>query len=177
MPPGTPLHIVLPQVLLHTPVWVWGVLALITVLGLRQTRDHVVTSRRLTAIPLIWASLSLWGALHAVGTDARVVAAWAAALAASVALTHSLAAPRRVDALGAGRYAVQGSMSPLLAMWAVFVVRYVSSVMLVLNPSLRHDTLFGLAVPALYGALSGVFAARAWRTLRAGAISHRVQPA
>ena len=38
MPSSTPLLIVILEVIRHTPVWVWGILALLIVLGGAQLR-------------------------------------------------------------------------------------------------------------------------------------------
>ena len=35
-----PLSTVIVQIVQHTPGWVWGILAAITLLGLHQMRDH-----------------------------------------------------------------------------------------------------------------------------------------
>lgn len=161
-----PLHQLIGQVIVHTPAWVWGLLVGVTLLGLRQAVDQVLTSRRVIGISVGWTVFSLWGAAHTFGFDALVLLAWAAGLALSLAAQHWLIAPRGVKALGEGRFAVAGSIWPLITIWAVFGVRYVTSVMMVLDPALKQNTSFDLAVPAVYGLLSGLFVGRALRVLR-----------
>jgi hypothetical protein len=161
-----PLHQLIGQVIVHTPFWVWGVLVLITLLGLRQAFDQVLGERRVIGISLAWTAFSLWGAANGFGFHAPVLLAWAASLVVSLAAQHVLIAPRGVQALGDGRFAVAGSWWPLLTIWAVFSVRYVTAVMIVLDPALKQNTTFDLAVPAVYGLLSGLFVGRALRVLR-----------
>lgn len=48
-------------------------------------------------------------------------------------------------------------------MMGIFFTKYVVGVALVMHPELRHDSVFAVAIPVLYGAFSGVFAARALR--------------
>jgi hypothetical protein len=161
-----PLHQIVGQVIVQTPVWVWAMLAAITLLGVLQAFDRVVSTRRIVGMSLGWTVFSLWGAANTFGFNAGVLAAWAAGLALSLAAQHWLIAPRGVRALGEGRYAVAGSFVPLLTIWAVFGVRYVTSVMLVLDPALKQNTTFEIALPAVYGLLSSLFVGRALRVLR-----------
>lgn len=166
MPTDLPLDTIISQVILRTPRWVWAVLLVITVIGVRQLVSHVVTTRRLTTVPVVLGAFSLWGTVAAFGAYPQVLLAWAAGMALVIAVNQQLAWPRQVEPLGEGRYRVAGSVMPLLAMWGVFGVRYVTNVTLALHPGLAHGTLFSLVMPAVYGALSGLFAARALRILR-----------
>ena len=163
---STHLSIAIAQAIQYTPSWVWGVLALITYLGVRQVRDHVITSRRLAVAPVALGAFSLWGALSAFGLRADVVVAWATGMALTVAVNQWLALPRSARYEGEGRYALQGSVWPLLTMWAVFVVRYVANATLAMHHEMAHDTTFSVTMSVTYGALSGVFLARALRILR-----------
>lgn len=161
-----PLPQLIGQVILHTPLWVWGLFAFVTFMGLRQLADQVVTSRRVLGMSLGWTVFSLSGAVGTFGFSAAVLLAWFAGLALSLALQHWLIAPRGVKAVGGRRFAVAGSIWPLLTIWAIFSVRYVTSVMMVLNPALKQSTAFDLAVAAAYGMLSSLFLGRALRVLR-----------
>jgi hypothetical protein len=157
------------QVIVHTPLWVWVLLGFISLLGLRQAKDQVITSGRLIGVSFGWTVLSLIGAASTFGFSAGVLLAWAAGLVLSLALQHGRIAPRGVRALGNGRYAVAGSLWPLLTIWLVFGVRYASSAMVVLDPALKQHAGFGLAVAAIYGLLSSLFVGRALRVLGSGA--------
>lgn len=157
------------QVIVHTPFWVWGLLAFVTFMGLRQAFDQVLTTPRVIGIALGWTAFSVWGAANTFGFNPLVLLAWTSGLALSLAARHWLIAPRGVKALGDGRFAVAGSLWPLLTIWTVFGVRYVTSVMMVLDPALKQNPTFDLAVPAIYGLLSGLFVGRALRVLRSAA--------
>lgn len=56
-------------------------------------------------------------------------------------------------------------------MMGLFLTKYTVGVALALHPELRRQAAFGLAVPLLYGAFSGVFAARALRMWRLASVS------
>jgi hypothetical protein len=166
MPTDMPLDTVISQVIAHTPPYVWVILLFITLLGLRQVVNHVVTTRRLTLVPVVLGAYSLWGTAAAFGPRVEVLALWATGMALAVAVNQPLAWPQEVQHLGDGRYAVQGSVWPLITMWAVFGVRYVTTVTLLMHPHWARGSSFGLAMPLVYGVLSGVLLARSLRILR-----------
>jgi hypothetical protein len=177
MPSNLPLFDVISLVLQHTPAWVWVLLAGITWLGLKQVADRVVTTRRLAIMPVALGAYSLLGATAAFGARVEVLAAWSIGMALVVWVNQWLAWPHRAEYLGSGRYAVPGSIWPLLTMWAVFGIRYVSTVTLMMHRELAHDAVVSLAMPLVYGALSGVLLARSLRVLRLRSTQNGLQPA
>lgn len=157
--------------ILHgTPLWVWAVLLALIALGLSATRTRQMALAHLTALPLAMTGLALWGVVSAFAGSGRLaglLALWL--LCAGLALTWGWrgAAPagtrydpqRRV-------FRLPGSWVPMALILAVFLMKYGIGVQLALAPALAHDSAFALAVTALYGALSGVFAVRTLRVLR-----------
>jgi hypothetical protein len=162
---GFPLAFVLFEIVRHTPGYVWVILATLVVLGSLQLRDHHLTRLRLTLAPLALGAFSLWGAGNAFGVHAGVIGAWALGMAAAFMANRVLQWPREVCSDGAG-FVVRGSAWPLALMLAIFVLRYVVAVTLVFHRDWATDALFGGILAASYGALSGLFAARAWRILQ-----------
>ena len=70
-----------------------------------------------------------------------------------------------VDILGAydpasGRFSVPGSVMPLLTILAIFLLKYTLGIELAMQPALRFEASFALAMAAGYGALTGLFASR-----------------
>ncbi|MBL0727398.1 DUF6622 family protein [Piscinibacter sp. HJYY11] len=161
-----PLLQLIGQIIELTPFWVWGLLAFITLLGARQAFDRELHARTIIGISAGWTVFSIWGAANTFGFNTPVLVAWAMGLALSLAMQHLLVTPRGVTALGGNRFRLAGSLWPLLTIWAVFGVRYVTSVMMLLDPALKQNPSFDLAVPAIYGLLSGLFVGRALRVLR-----------
>jgi hypothetical protein len=176
MPPNIPLSVLIPAVLRGTPPWVWGLLALLVALGALQMRDHVISRTRLMIAPLALGGLGLWGAASAFGANATVLLAWLAGLGAALAANRALRWPRQVRPVDGG-FALAGSPWPLLLMLAIFALRYVVTVSLVLHPQWRADALFSLGLAALYGALSGLFSARALRIWHSGSLQPQALPA
>ena len=64
------------------------------------------------------------------------------------------------------RFHLPGSWLPLLLILIVFTLKYAIGVQLAMQPALAHASGFAFVVTALYGLLSGLFAARTLRVLR-----------
>ncbi|WP_395699386.1 DUF6622 family protein [Aquabacterium sp.] len=155
----------LEQIVSHTPLWVWGLLAGLIALGLRQARDHVLRRGALLVLPLVLATMSLAGASNAFGLLPGVVLAWLTGLAAGAVAFTLLKLPLRAQTLPDGRFAVGGSWLPMVLLIGVFLLRYAVSASLAMHPALAHATGFALGASLLYGGVAGLFARRAWRIL------------
>jgi hypothetical protein len=158
------------QIVSHTPVVVWAVLAGLIVLGASQARARRVGLARATALPLAMVAMSLWGTASLFGSGAHltlVLASWLAAAAAAFVPVMRLAAAHgtQFDA-GSNSFVVPGSWMPMLLIAGVFALRYATNVALALQPALAADATFAAGVAALSGLFTGVFggrAARLWR--------------
>jgi len=160
------------QIILHTPKWVFAVFVLLVWLGARQLLSGSVSLAKVTVMPIAMTALSVFGVLSAFGDSLGALLGWAAAAVALTALVlqRPLPATTRYDA-AAREFHVAGSAVPLMLMMGIFLTKYVVGVSLALHPELRHQAAFALGVPALYGAFSGIFAARAARLWRLAAAS------
>lgn len=159
------MSIFLLTIVARTPLWVWFLLAALIALGLSQARDHVVGRVRVIAQPVGLGLFSLWGAMAAFGMHAQVQGVWLAGLLAGAAAGWLLVLPRQVQALSPRRFAIGGSLVPLVLLMAVFFMRYAINVALAIRPALAQQLEFATAAAALYGAPAGLLAARAWRVL------------
>ncbi|MBE7420390.1 MAG: hypothetical protein HS128_22030 [Ideonella sp.] len=163
MPHQPPLGIVVSQIVAGTPHWVWAVLVAITAIGLRHLQRRHLPRAQLLIMPIAFAVFSLWSATQALG--AAALWAWPVGVALAFGLIALLPSP--AIALDAdARLIVPGSPWPLLLIWTIFGLRYALAVTQVMNPALTHQAGFAPTVALLYGLLSGLFAARAWRVLR-----------
>ena len=166
---GAPFSIVIVEVLKHTPAYVWAILAALVVLGGLQMRNQVLSRARVLLLPVGLGLYSIVGALATFGMQAQVVAAWAVGLGAMLSLAPVVRWPRRVEFLAErNAFAVAGSVLPLLAILAVFAIRYVATVTLILNPQWRGVEAVAIVGGLVYGLLAGIFAMRA-RTILAHA--------
>lgn len=155
------------QIVTHTPLWVWGLLAALLWLGLSQTVARTVGLGRVTILPLAMAGFSLYGTVSAFGTQPQAIAAYglAAVAMAFFIMNRPLPAGVRYDA-AARTFSMPGSWVPFALIMGAFTVKYVAGVAVGLNPPLARDATFALAMGLASGAVSGMFAARTARLLR-----------
>jgi hypothetical protein len=148
----------------RTPVWVWGLLSGLLALGAIQLRTRRLGLGRVLA-PAI--GLALFG-LVSLGSDlaatrwlAPGLLAWA--LGAGLLLWVMGRAPLRAGTTydpASRQFSVPGSVLPLLTIVAIFLLKYGLGVELAMQPALRQDPAFALAMAAGYGLLTGLFAVR-----------------
>jgi len=157
-------------ILAKTPLWVWGMLCALLVLGFSQMKSRQAGLTRTAVVPIAMAGLSIWGMASAFGASAQlawVLAAWIAA-AALVAALFALGDPApgtRYDA-AARSFALPGSVMPLLLIMGIFLTKYLVGVELAMQPRLGTDFEFAVSIAALYGVFNGLFTGRAVRLLR-----------
>ena len=146
----------------HTPLWVWGVLALIVSIGLNQTRTRDVAAARVIAVPAVLAVYSLWGASSAFAASGSgiVLAAWVGGLALGAASNRALELPRRCSANADGSFRVEGSFAPLVLMLCVFLVRYANGVALAVKPALAAGPAYVVAATLAFAFPAGLYVAR-----------------
>ena len=92
-------------VIVHTPIWVWGLYALLLFLGLQRTRDSVVPLWRMLILPIVVTLLAISSVIGA-GVDA--VSATLLGLAAGAAARWPLERPGSVRRLLDGRLWLRG---------------------------------------------------------------------
>ena len=165
----------LQQILIHTPVYVWAILALLVWRGASALREREMSVGKLAIMPLVMLVLSLQDIGAKFGLGALELAAWAAGAGFGALLAWRFGHARIAPGATPGSVRVAGSPLPLLMMMAVFFTKYLASVVLAVQPGLRHDVVFAAAVCALFGAFNGWFGGRLARDLRA-AHGVRVQP-
>jgi len=145
----------------HTPVWVWGLLAVLVALGLSQTRDRQVSLVRVTVLPLVMIALSVSGVFSAFGHSPAALGGWAAGVGAALAFGRRLVAVRGAAwSQQTAMLHVPGSWVPLALIVALFALKYFVGVSLALHHELAADTGFAGAISLAYGGFSGLFLLR-----------------
>ena len=145
----------------HTPVWVWGLLAMLIALGLAQARDREMSLTRATVLPLVMIALSLSGVFSAFGHFPAALGSWAAGVGAALVFgRHVTVAHGATWSSRTGNLSVPGSWLPLALTVGLFSLKYVAGVSLALHPWLATDTAFASLISLGYGLFSGLFLAR-----------------
>lgn len=122
-------------ILANTPAWVWAVLLLIVLMGLRRTRDRVVTTPRLVLMPLIILGLAVSNLATAAASTTGMTGAVIGLLAglAAGAAIESRAGAERVRQ---GVLLLKGEWMSFVVVLAIFLVRYLSIVVSTVDPVL-----------------------------------------
>ena len=163
-----------------TPWWVWGLLAVLTALGVQAARPRRAKLWRVLITPLVFVA---WGASSlARHADPTALAAWCAAAALGVLLglaTTRLDGVRADRALGVVE--LPGSWLPMIRNLTIFVARYGLAVAAALSPGAHGGLLIGDF--AVSGVSAGYFVGwlvvflRRWRhTPPAARTAHAMVP-
>ena len=153
------------QLLSHTPLYVWAILAFLVHRGTVAMRDREVEFRKLCIIPLVMLGLSLQDMSAKFGFDGLALAAWSGGALATLLLVMRQGGVRIAAGSVPGSLWVGGSRVPLAMMMAVFFTRYAASVMLAVFPQAQQNALAAGVVCTLFGLFNGVFVGRLARDL------------
>jgi hypothetical protein len=164
------------RILQGTPVWVWGLLAALMALGLSQTLARQASTARVLALPVAMSVFSLFGVVSVFSSSGRLGATLAVWLVSAASVMFALrqlkpARHARFDPQ-ARRFHLPGSWMPLVLIAAIFSLKYAVGIELALQPQTAQQPAFALTVCAVYGALTGLFAARALALWRMAAARH-----
>ena len=163
-PKGTPM---IAQILINTPLWVWGLLAALLALGFSQARSRTAGLGRITLLPLGLGAFSLYGTVSAFGASPPVIGSWLAATTLLLLIVTQMPLPAGARYESATRqFHLPGSWVPMALILCIFLTKYVVGVSLVMHPELKANANFILAIGTLYGLYSGIFAGRAVRLIR-----------
>lgn len=148
------------QILTHTPLFVWAILAFLIFRGVYAMRDREMGFNKLFILPVVMLVLSLSDIAGKFGLGGAAMAAWAAGAAFSGLLVWKFTAGRIAPGSAHGNVLVRGSWKPLALMMGVFFTKYVTAVTLAILPNVRQEILFAVAISALFGILNGIFLGR-----------------
>jgi len=152
------------QILAHTPKWVFALFFGLLWLGSRQLLSGRVALTRITIMPVVMGALAVYGVLSAFGDTPLALAGWALAALASAALVLRRPLPAGTAYHAASRsFQMAGSPVPLMLMMGIFFTKYSVGVLLAMHPELAHQRDVAIGIGTLYGAFSGIFAARSLR--------------
>jgi uncharacterized membrane protein len=167
----------LTQILTHTPLFVWALLALLVFRGIMATQARDVEPRKLFIIPAVMLALALQDLATRWGCSAVALAAWAAGVLAMALPLVLFSRTRIVAAVKPGTLRLRGSWAPLAVMLAVFVTKYTAIIATILHPQLRQSTLFVAALCAAGGLSNGYFLGSLARDLKAALALRGAAPA
>ncbi|MCD2518070.1 hypothetical protein LQ564_17300 [Massilia sp. G4R7] len=145
------------QILTHTPVYVWAILAFLVYRGVLASRDRELTFGRMLVIPVLMLALALQAIASQFGLASLAMLAWTVG-AGAIALQRMRFGSSRAGAGAApGTVRIRGSWAPLALMLAIFTIKYVVAVALAIQPALADQPAFALAACGLLGLCNGSF--------------------
>ncbi|MBA5635799.1 hypothetical protein H3H37_01865 [Duganella sp. LX20W] len=151
----------LQQIVSHTPIYVWFILAFLISRGVAASADRDVTMRSLVIIPAVMLVLSWLDIDNKFGVDGVVGASWVVG-----ALTGAGLIWRNFDNASiaydpaSGAIRLRGSWMPLALMMAIFCTKYAVAVLVAVLPAAREHALFVVAVCVVFGMFNGAFLGR-----------------
>jgi hypothetical protein len=143
------------QILTQTPLWVWGLLFGLSLLGLWAGQAREIPLTRLMLIPFIMLFFSLFSLKSLYGLEIKLLLYWFGGLGLALYMNRVLFKhPSGVIYHAKTQsYFVPQSYVPLLLMMSIFIIRYVVGVTTSMGHSLAQEQ----------GCCSGGFMARALR--------------
>lgn len=148
------------QIVSHTPVYVWALLAFLIYRGWLASQDRETSLRKVALIPLVMVGLSVTSINGNGPLGDGVWGLWALGAAASAAAIWQLSPREIVVNRAAGTIMQRGSWMPLVLMIAIFATKYAVAVMSAMHPELPHSVPFAASVALLYGVFNGLFLGR-----------------
>jgi len=143
------------EIVAHTPLWVWLVMALVVWLGLQGLRPRIVPAWRPALLPLVSLGVSLSGVAQALHPG-LALAGWSAAFVLTLPLGHAIGRRRPVRRRPDGRLEIAGGWFALVFGISIFAVRYVLGVLFGVAPALAHQPLWICLSAAVGGFVSGI---------------------
>ncbi len=156
----------LQQIITHTPVWVWAILAFLMYRGFLASKDRELGLRAVLVIPLVMLGLSAQGIAGSFGFNAVSIISWLASLLAGSVVSWKLVNEQNVKVLPhKARVFYRGSWGPLILMMAIFLIKYCVNVAIAINGPLRSDAAFIAVVCLAYGLFNGLFLGKMLKVL------------
>jgi len=153
------------DILTHTPSWVWAVLVLVIWIGLRRTRDRDVSPSRLVLFPLIIAALAV---SNMAGSGFGAATLEGLLLGALTGVYAAFVLEKRNGAikLPDGRVRLAGEWTSLAVIVAIFLSRYVTTVIGTVYPATAAGDGFHFVTALLSGFFSVMMLVRTGLRLR-----------
>jgi hypothetical protein len=165
------------DILMHTPIWVWAIFGLLGALGFAQTRDRDVSRLRVTSLPLVFVALSFVGVLRPGAGGGAALAAWGSGFAAILVFARRALAVRGARwSNDAGALHVPGSWVPMGLILGLFSLKYGMGVLAAIRPDIARNLAISLSAQSVYGLFAGCFWVRS-ASLRSVAAPREVRDA
>ena len=123
----------------HTPLWVWPLLAYVLTMTLRATRQRTAGLTRLLAIPALFIFWGVSGLLTRQSVGLGLGLDWLAAAVIGGALAFHVGRPIVLAAdVETRQVTLAGSWAPFVRVTTIFIAKYALGVTMAVRPDLRE---------------------------------------
>lgn len=158
------------QTLQHIPVWVFFLLIGLIAMGLLQTRTRQIRQQRILGINIALTVFTLVGVTQQWRHTPWLMLGLLTWATTCLLVTWGLGQGAAPDGASydepTRRFTVPGSWLPLALFMAVFACKFAVGMVTALTPDTLQSLTVAIGICALYGLLSGLLNARAWRLLK-----------
>ncbi|HVV94251.1 MAG TPA: DUF6622 family protein [Hyphomicrobiales bacterium] len=167
---GGNLMTMITEIVVHTPVWVWLILAYLLFMGVRSLWPRTVGFTRLAIMPAVFFVWGLWTLFETFRLTPLAVGLWVVGLVIGGAIGATLVARLSIGAdRERGLLHMPGSPVNLVLIILIFVTKYYFGVRIGMAPDLVRDPGFVAFDLGISGILTGIFLGRFygyWRKLQ-----------
>jgi alpha-beta hydrolase superfamily lysophospholipase len=142
------------DIVLHTPLWVWPLFALVLWLGWSARKPRVVHPLRLAALPLVGLGVTIAGVVQS-AMPAFTVAGWLVGLLLALPVGYAVGRGREVHWQD-GRVRIAGSWFLLGFALSIFAVRYALGVTFGVWPRLALQPAWIASAGLVGGVIAGI---------------------
>ncbi|AWH51834.1 DUF1453 domain-containing protein [Stenotrophomonas sp. ESTM1D_MKCIP4_1] len=156
------------QILSHTPIWVWVLLAFLITRGIAAMKPGETSLVRLSIVPVLFIAWGAWSISSRYGASLQAWGEWLAGIAAGTAIGWLLLRRATLTlnpATGKLRRSADYSLLPLLLV--TFVLKYAFEVAFAVSPALAGHAGFSAAYLLSSGGFAGIFVGKFCRYLAA----------
>ncbi len=150
------------DILAHTPLWVWGMLFYVSVVGIFFLKDRTSTISKAFIAPIVLGAWSLIAVQEQYGLTPYSLGVWLLGVMIGTFLGRLFTQqnpPRLVDATK-GIFIIPGGIAFLGVLLTFFLLRYTRGVMLSINPVLMQQAHMILLDLVVTGVLIGFMIGR-----------------
>jgi len=149
------------EIIKNTPIWVFILFIGLVFLGYSQSKDRVVTIKKVFILPFAMIILSIFGVISAFGITKISLILWFFGIITSVLLCLKLLSNKNIKYDNEIKsYFIPGSWMPMVLILFIFFTKYFVGVVIAKQLPIIDNILFIYTISLLYGFLSGVFLSR-----------------
>jgi len=143
------------DIVVHTPLWVWPLLALVLWLGWMGRKPRVLPPVRLAVLPLVGLGITVAGVVQS-AVPAFTLAGWLVGLLLSLPVGYAIGRRRDVQWQADGRVRVAGGWFMLGFAVSIFAARYALGVTFGVWPQLAQQPAWIALAGVVGGTIAGI---------------------